>query len=161
MGTGHYSDSTVAYNSMLGVVTPSNGKAMDNTVRIRENIRQVFAATKPIYTGNERRRDKREPFPYPIYLTPVEKDGTFSSEKTIVVIGKQLSEMGFDFYHRDPLPYRRVIASFEITANQWLGFMADLTWCRFGRHGWYDNGGRFIAPVRSPMSEAPQASTGS
>jgi hypothetical protein len=22
--------------------------------------------------------------------------------------------------------------------------MMDLTWCRFGRHGWYENGGRFL-----------------
>jgi hypothetical protein len=115
----------------------------------------VITATKPSYTGVERRREKREAFPYPIYLTPVEKDGTILSEKTIVVIGKQLNELGFDFYHRDPLPYRRVIASFEVSPNQYLGFMADLTWCRFGRHGWYDNGGRFLSPVRSPITESP------
>jgi len=29
----------------------------------------------------------------------------------------------------------------------------DLAWCRFNRHGWYDNGGRFTAVVPSPLSE--------
>jgi hypothetical protein len=159
MDTGHYCFSVDAFPVPLTPGSPGKTRGGDNNVRIRDQVQQVLAAAKPVSRGVERRREKREPFPYPIYLTPVDRDGTILSEKTIVVIGKQLSDLGFDFYYRDPLPYRRVIASFETAQNQWLGIMADLTWCRFGRHGWYDNGGRFVAPVRSPMEDVQQSVT--
>ena len=33
----------------------------------------------------------------------------------------------------------------------WIGLLLELTWCRFTRHGRYDNGGRFLAVVPSPL----------
>jgi hypothetical protein len=120
---------------------------------IRESMQQVLASVHPELHRFERRREKRHAFPYPVYLTPVGKDGLTPSGDTIVVLGKHLSELGFDFYHRDPLPYRRAIVSFEAGRGTWVGVLLDLSWCRFGRHGWYDNGGRFIAVVPSPLAD--------
>jgi hypothetical protein len=34
-----------------------------------------------------------------------------------------------------------------------VGLVVELAWCRFSRHGWYDNGGRFIAVIPSPLTE--------
>ena len=31
----------------------------------------------------------------------------------------------------------------------------DLTWCRFNGHGWYENGGRFLAAVNLPATDRP------
>lgn len=103
--------------------------------------------------GGERRREQRYPFPYPIRLTPVTTDGAISPAESVVVLGKHLSEHGVDFYYTEPLPYRRVIASFERAGREVLHLMMDLTWCRFGRHGWYENGGRFL----QVLTEVPPA----
>jgi hypothetical protein len=124
----------------------------DNEQRIRTSVQQVLGSLHPALHQAERRREKRHPFPYPVYLTPVGRSGLTPAGETIVVLGKHLSELGFDFYHRDPLPHRRAILSFE-TGSTWIGVLIDLAWCRFGRHGWYDNGGRFLAVVPSPLAD--------
>ena len=55
------------------------------------------------------------------------------------------------FYHQQPLPYRHMIASLQGHDARWLGFLVDITWCRFTQHGWYDSGGRFLQGVASPV----------
>lgn len=101
-------------------------------------------------TGPERRREHRFPYPYPIRLTPVTTDGSVSPAESIVVLGKHMTEHGVDFYYNEPLPYRRVIASFERGGQEVVHILMDLTWCRFGRHGWYENGGRFLQLLAGP-----------
>jgi len=102
----------------------------------------------------ERRRENRYPFPYLIHLTPVAEDGITPQGETLVVVGRHLSERGLGFYHPQPLPYRRMIASLETPRGQWLGFLIDLTWCRFTRQGWYESGGRLLQSVLSPLENA-------
>jgi hypothetical protein len=120
---------------------------------LRANIHLVLAGAQPTRRQLERRREKRHPYPYPVYLTPVGRDSLTPTAQTLVVLGKHLSEHGFDFYHREPLPHRRAIVSFEPSRGSWIGVLLDLSWCRFGRHGWYDNGGRFLAVVPSPLAD--------
>ena len=103
----------------------------------------------PLRIGGERRREHRFPFPYPIRLTPMTTDGTVSPAESVVVLGKHLTEHGVDFYYTEPLPYRRAIASFERGGREMVHIVMDLTWCRFGRHGWYENGGRFLQLLSS------------
>jgi hypothetical protein len=128
------------------------GKA-DQEQAISASILLVLAGTQPTRQQLERRREKRHPYPYPVYLTPVGRDGVTPVGETIVVLGKHLSEHGFDFYHREPLPHRRAIVSFEARPGKWIGVLLDLSWCRFGRHGWYDNGGRFLSVAPSPLGD--------
>lgn len=125
----------------------------DHAESIRASIQLVLASLQPTLQQLDRRHDKRHPYPYPVYLTPVDREGATPSGATIVVLGKHLSEQGFDFYHREPLPHRRAIVSFEASRSTWIGVLLDLSWCRFGRHGWYDNGGRFLAVVPSPLAD--------
>ncbi len=99
----------------------------------------------------ERRCHTRYPFPCLIHLTPVDADG--AAEETVVVVGRDLSESGLGFYHHEPLPYRRVIASLEAPNGRWFAFLMDLTWCRFTKGGWYESGGRFIEAALSPLAE--------
>jgi hypothetical protein len=47
-----------------------------------------------------------------------------------------------------------MIASFEYGDDHWVGLVLQLTWCRFSRHGWYDNGGRFLQVAVSPLEDA-------
>ena len=111
----------------------------------------VLTTLYPETNVSERRRQNRYPFPYLVHLTPVGKDGITPEGETIVVVGKHLSERGLGFYHRQPLPYRRMIVSLQSGSGQWLGFLIDLNWCRFTKHGWYESGGRFLQSVLAPQ----------
>lgn len=120
---------------------------------VRNLVRLAVTSPLPDRQYSERRREKRHPYPYPIYLTPIGRDGRTPEGKTFVVVGKHISDHGLDFYHREPLPYRRVIASLACGSGQWVGLLMDLSWCRFCRHGWYDNGGRFLGSAASPLED--------
>ena len=47
-----------------------------------------------------------------------------------------------------------LIASLESGSGQWFGFLIDVSWCRFTRHGWYESGGRFLQCAPSPLEAA-------
>ena len=120
-----------------------------------ESVRvQVFGLLSQLYPQGEileRRKEQRYPFPYLVHLTPLSEDGTVKELETVVVVGKHLSERGLGFYHPKPLPYRRMIASMESGNGSWLGFVIDLSWCRFTKQGWYESGGRLLHAVASPI----------
>lgn len=127
-----------------------------NTNRdVQDRVQDVVRLYRTRPACGDRRCDRREPFPYPIHVTPVTDSGQVLSDETIVVLGKHLSERGLDFYHDAPLPYRRVITSWECRDGSWLALLLDLRWCRSIRHGWYENGGRFLQAVTSPLEAAP------
>lgn len=113
----------------------------------------VEAGLRPL----ERRELPRFPYPYPIHLTPLDPQGRPLVPQTFAVIGRHLSPQGVDFYGPSPLAERRVVASLDGGAAGWLGLVVELTWCRFSRHGWYDQGGRFLAVVPSPLAAAGDA----
>jgi hypothetical protein len=119
-------------------------------------VESAVAAVEPFRRPIERRREARYPYPYPIPLTPYLLDGSPDLERNFVVIGKHLAPHGIDFYCRQPLADRRVIASLDCGRDGWVGLVVELTWCRFSRHGWYDNGGRFIAVVEPPLAALDQ-----
>jgi hypothetical protein len=121
--------------------------------RIASSVRSAIYAMDPGRKTTERRRESRYPYPYPVHLTPLTAGGKPEVLRTFVVIGKHLSPHGLDFYFRLPLPERRVIASLDCGSDGWIGLLLELAWCRFSRHGWYDNGGRFLAVVPSPLLE--------
>jgi len=100
--------------------------------------------------GIDRRKEKRNPYPYPVQLTPVDDSGNVQA-KTFSVVGKYLSNCELEFYYHQPVPYRRVIASLQRPDRNWLGLLMELSSCRFNQHGWYENGGRFLRPIESPL----------
>ena len=118
---------------------------------VRSRVNGLLTSLYPRTPANERRCEQRYPFPYLIHLTPVAEDGIEPSGETVVVVGKHLSERGLGFYHPQPLPYRRMIVSLEVGNGAWMGFLIDLTWCRFTKQGWYESGGRFLQVVPSPI----------
>jgi hypothetical protein len=97
----------------------------------------------------ERRGRRRYPYPYLVRLTPVDGDGVTPQGETVVAVGKHLSEQGIGFYHRNPLPYRRMIVALETAGGDRLRLLIDVTWCRFTEQGWYESGGRFLQTVPS------------
>jgi len=124
---------------------------------VRTQVWGLLASCYPHQQIAERRSDTRYPFPYLVHLTPVGEDDLTPCGDTVVVVGKHLSERGLGFYHPKPLPFRRVIASLEAAEGEWIGFLLDLSWCRFTRQGWYESGGRFLRAVLSPLSKSYKA----
>ncbi len=127
---------------------PEQGAASDE---IRSQVWGLLSTLYPKVTATERRRETRYPFPFLVHLTPVDAQGAPCGDEGVVVVGKHISERGLGFYHPQPLPHRRVIASLEGPHGGWFGFLIDLTWCRFTRQGWYESGGRFLGAVNSPI----------
>ena len=121
--------------------------------RIAQFVSSAMSAVEPARRSVERRREARYAYPYPIHLTPLAADGQAVPAETFVVIGKHLAPHGVDFYSPHPIAHRRAIVSLDCGVEGWIGLVVELAWCRFSRHGWYDNGGRFIGVVPSPLSD--------
>lgn len=142
---------------MSNLLTIPAVPAVDCTTHLPDETlrRQVWGLLAGLYPPGqcvERRREQRFPFPHLIYLTPVAADGITPLDAAVVVVGKHLSEHGLGFYHPQPIPHRRMIASLQTHRGDWEGFLVDITWCRFTKHGWYDSGGRFLQAVPSPCN---------
>lgn len=120
--------------------------------RIRQQVWGLLASMDPRAPRSTRRRDSRYPHPYLVYLSPVRGAQNVPYAEPVVVVGKYLSERGLTFYHPAPVPFRRVIATLESANGVRVGFLMDVTWCRFTRQGWYESGGRFLEVVPSPIS---------
>ena len=121
--------------------------------QIARCVQFALQGTSTTRTHDERRRQKRHPFPYPVRLIPVDARGEAAGQP-IVVIGKHLTNQGFDFYFQHPVSYRRVIACFDCESSERVEILMDLAWCRFSVHGWYENGGRFLAAVNLPADRS-------
>ena len=128
---------------------PEQGDLLGDDVRTQ--VWGLLTTLYPKHDSIERRRETRYPFPHLVNLTPVAADGVTPDGETIVVVGKHLSERGLGFYHPKPIPHRRMIASLEAPGGRWMGFLIDLSWCRFTKQGWYESGGRLIQSVLSPV----------
>lgn len=108
----------------------------------------------PQRNQDERRRDSRYPFPRLMYLTPVGEDGSTAAGDPIIAAGKDLSEGGLGFYHPEPLPSRRMIASMQTGNGHWLAFVVELTRSHRIPEGWYQSSGHFVEPAVSPLKTA-------
>jgi hypothetical protein len=128
------------------------GPASAPRQRIAACVESALLAVEAEVRAVERRTLPRFPYPYPVYLTPLDVRDQPLAERTIAVIGRHLSAQGIDFYCPWPLAERRMVVSLDGKEAGWLGLVVELTWCRFSRHGWYDNGGRFLAVVPSPLA---------
>ncbi len=120
---------------------------------VRSQVWSLVTTLMPREDLAERRREQRYPFPHLVHLTPVGDDGLTPEGESVVAVGKHLSERGLGFYHPQPLAHRRMIVSLQTGSGDWLGFLIDLSWCRFTKQGWYESGGRFIQSVLSPIED--------
>ena len=125
----------------------TQGRTGTTEQEVQGQVRSILESRFRLSRDEDRRRYQRHPFPYLVRLIPVADGELEPCGQPIVVVGKQLSEQGLDFYHQQPIPFRRAIASLQTRSGRWLSFLVDLTWCRYTEFGWYDNGGRFLQVV--------------
>ena len=119
---------------------------------IAANVRTLLSGLYPEGRLVERRAAPRYPYPRLVVLTPVRQELLTPLGPPLVAVVREISETGLGLFHPAPLPFRLVIASLEKSEGGWLGFLLDLTWCRFTRYGWYESGGRFLQVVPSPLA---------
>lgn len=113
---------------------------------------QTFCSCTEKKNNRGKRRDKqRIPCPQLVELTPIDAAGENLLERPIVVVGKSLSREVFGFFHQQPLPYRRVVATLDHDSGHRSTLLLDLTWCRFTRYGWYDSGSRILKIHSAPL----------
>jgi hypothetical protein len=49
------------------------------------------------------------------------------------------------------MPYRFVVVTLPAMGSEAkIHLLVDLTWCRFARKGWYENGGQFVREAEEP-----------
>lgn len=123
----------------------------DHHSRLRRLIHRLEHAN----AATDQRRERRYSFGALIHLTPVDEAGP-NLDRAVVTPGKSISSDGIGFYHRESLPFRKVVASLELSDDEWIGLLVDLSWCRFTRLGWYESGGRILCAVASPLAESKQ-----
>jgi hypothetical protein len=119
---------------------------------IRAQVWSLLATMYPVDRYDERRQQDRFPYPHLVQLTPVEDERLTEAAPPVMAAGKHLSERGMGFYHPNPLPYRRVVATLERAPGKFIHLLLQLSWCRFIRHGWYESGGKFLRVL--PQFEA-------
>ena len=91
----------------------------------------------------ERRASRRHPLTRPVLLIPAEPTGT-PLGRGILCMGKEISNMGFGFFHQEPLPHRYLLASFEPSLDFGGKFLMRMKRCRFLGENWYESGAQFI-----------------
>ena len=136
---------TPTSHSIVRIRRDEEGVARFDDIRMR--VRLAVGYMLPARPDQERRREHRYPFPYPIPMTPVDEKGNETGEERFTAIGRHLSEQGFDFYSKEAIPHRFLVAALPVGEDQAVGILLDLNWCRFGQHGWYENGGKFTQVV--------------
>jgi len=66
-----------------------------------------------------------------------------------IVMGKHIASGGLDFYTSEPIADRKVVISFQNGDVAPIHVLLELTWCQFGGHGMYLNGGRFLRALEN------------
>ena len=131
------------------IVQPSLQSDSQQTVSQSFQLISESRQNRPV--SLEQRNSARIDYTSPVYLTPLDEKGDPQFDDSFGVLGRQISEQGFDFYHKDPIPHQIVIASFEYSPSRWVGIKMKLKWCRFAKHGYFENGGEFLETVDSPF----------
>ncbi len=132
------------------------GVARENMIRAQ--VHSLLSSLYPTEVPAERRSDHRYPFARLIVLRVIGDDGISPTDETCIVVGKDISDHGLGFYHPDPLPHRRLIASIQLESDRSLDFMIEVNWCRFTRFGWYESGGRFLSIAEGTPPGGPAES---
>lgn len=94
----------------------------------------------------ERRASTRYPLTRPVLLTPADPTG-LPLGRSIFCMGKEISAMGFGFFHQEPLPHRYLLASFAPSVDYARQFLMRMKRCRFLSENWYESGAQFIRVV--------------
>lgn len=103
-----------------------------------------FLARLPPSVGQDRREMTRVAIPLLLRITPIEGGDDADDGPPLTAVGKDLSRGGIGLFHRDPLPHRHVVLTFDDARLEGLSVEVELNRCRFSNLGWYESGGRLL-----------------
>lgn len=115
-----------------------------------------FLARLPPSVGGDRRDVERLAIPLLLQIRPVDGCEADQFQTPATAVGKDLSRSGLGMFHREPIPHRHVIVTFEDPRLERLSIEVELNRCRFSNFGWYESGGRLLRIVE-PASPASLA----
>jgi hypothetical protein len=119
-------------------------------------VKACWVKSGPVVQG---RSSLRIPFSDLIVVTPWDEAARGPTGRSILADGRDISEEGVAFRHRQPLPYRYAVVSYRETDPQdgepraVESVLVRLLWCRFVRGGSYLSGGRFERPLEREFGE--------
>lgn len=122
--------------------------------RIHKTLAGIINPPDVTWHGVERRSIRRLPYPKLITLQPVDENLSMTGN-AIVVVGRNLSISGLDFFHNDPWPEKWHFATLDVGPDRIITLLLNVTWCRFIKAGWYDGGGQFIQIVEDDRPSVP------
>ena len=106
-----------------------------------------FLSRLPAGVGDSRREANRVAIPLLLRIEAINGSFVTAESEFITGVGKDLSRSGIGFFHREPLPQRHVILSFDDPRLEQLSIEVELNRCRFSNLGWYESGGRLLRLV--------------
>jgi hypothetical protein len=118
-------------------------------------IKACWVKSGPVVQG---RSSLRIPFTELIVVTPWDEATRGPTGRAVLADGRDISEEGIAFRHRQPLPCRYAVVSYRGAdpeeARSVESVLVRLLWCRFVRGGNYLSGGRFERPLEREFGEA-------
>ena len=119
----------------------------DSTRDIARLVVQAAEFSSPL-PRTDRRKHARRPYPCVISVTPL-ADGTREpASQTFSVIGRNLSNLGLDFFHDYLISEKQVVIGLQSAKESWSHFVMELGWSRFVQGGWYISGGKFTQVIK-------------
>ena len=119
----------------------------DSTRDIARLVVQAAQFSAPL-PRMERREHARRAYPNVISVTPL-IDGTLEpASETVSVIGRNLSNLGLDFFHDYLIAEKEVVIGLQSAKESWSHFVMELGWSRFVQGGWYISGGKFTQVIK-------------
>jgi len=119
-------------------------------------VRACWVKSGPVVQG---RSSLRVPFDVLLVITPWDDATQGPAGRSFLAEGRDLSEEGVAFRHRQSLPCRFAAVSYRGQAAEDRSHFVEsvlvrLLWCRFVRDGFYLSGGRFERQLDAEFGEA-------
>lgn len=118
-------------------------------------VRELTASWRPASTVADRRREHRLSCDLPAELVPLDISGRPLAGSPLAVEVKDLSRHGIGIAHRNPMPHRLVLVTFETADNQLVRAQVRLKWCRFKGTDLYESGGQIVRVLTPFSQESP------
>ena len=120
-------------------------KENDNSIPPLNEIQRLVDEAR-VNQGDKRNRD-RYPICCTLQLIPIDEEGHWLLEETVLAIGRDLSTTGIGFSKEKELAHHRALISFNDPNVGRFAVEVQLVWSRPTPIGLYDNGCRLIRKV--------------
>lgn len=107
----------------------------------------VLASWHCAETVFQNRRYHRMPYRQPLLLVAIDPHSGATVEGPWVARGRDLSQGGLSYFHRNPQPFRQVAVQFVDQLEAPAALLLRVGWCRFTREGHYQSGGQFVRAI--------------